>query len=250
MIDKIFIGGVRVNLFTVKSLHETIRKTIELNDKKFFFHANARLIELANTTDKWLAPVFDSENSFVMCDGAGIQLAARLTGQNIPEKIPYNLWIWQLTSFLALNNFSIFFLGADKATLHKTIRKIKARNPSINIAGYHDGYFDKRADSRENEYVLSEINRCKPNILLVGFGMPLQEKWVVENGHKIDCNGIFTCGGAFDFISGKKIVAPYIFRALYLEWLFRFIQEPVRLFSRATVSNINFIRILFSKCNR
>lgn len=247
MIDKIFVASVRIDLFTVASLHETIKSTIQHNDKKIFFHANARLVELANTTDRWLIEIFDTERNYVMCDGSGIQLAAKLTRQSVPKKIPYNLWIWELTSFLAKNNFSIFFLGADDSTLSKTIERLRTHSPTLNIVGYHNGYFDKNSGSAQNRHVLSEIDRHKPHALLVGFGMPLQERWIIENLDMISCNAIFTCGGAFDFISGKKMVAPYLFRATYLEWLFRFIQEPIRLFSRATRSNFNFIKILLKK---
>jgi N-acetylglucosaminyldiphosphoundecaprenol N-acetyl-beta-D-mannosaminyltransferase len=242
--EKINIGNIPIHLFTVDSLHETIAESIQGKNKILFLHANAHLIELANTTNNWLVDFFSQESTYVMCDGAGIQLAAKLTNQPVPLKIPYNTWIWEFLKFIASRNFSIYFLGADKTTLQKAVEKMKKFEPALKIAGYHNGYFNKNFNHPENQQILKKINDANPDILLVGFGMPIQELWLQENHKMLNAYAIFSCGGAFDFISGKNRVAPYFFRKFYLEWLFRFFLEPVRLFSRITVSNYNFLKLV------
>jgi len=244
MIEKIVISNIPVHLFTIHSLHNTVLNTILLNEKKLFLHANARLVELANTKEVWLQDFFNNQVDYVMCDGSGIQLAARLTNQPVPKKIAYNLWIWVFAKFLREKKFSLYLLGADKTTIRNAKERLEEHVAGIKIAGIHDGFFDKRKDSEENLKVVAHINAAKPDVLLVGFGMPIQEMWIKENYERLNAKCIFSCGGAFDFISGNKQVAPKVFRALYLEWLFRFMHEPVRLFERVTASFLRFGKLI------
>src|SRR5690606_29158132 len=243
MIDKIEIANIPIHLFTVSTLHKTIKVAVISNSKTLFLHANARLIELANSKEKWLQEFFNMENGYVICDGAGVQLAARLTNQEVPEKIPYNSWIWPFAQFMSEENFTVFLLGADKSTISTSKRRLEERVPGLRIVGIRDGYFNKDRNSADNQKVVEYINECDPDILLVGFGMPIQERWVKENYDSINSRCIFPCGGAFDFISGNKPVAPKIFQKLYLEWLFRFVLEPVRLSGRVTTSFLRFGRV-------
>lgn len=247
MNPRISISGIPIDNFTVESLHEEITKTIRKKKKKVFLHANARLIELANTKEKWLIDYFNCDDKFVMCDGAGIQLAARIGGLPMPTKIPYNIWMWDLFKFVSLNGFRIYFLGSDRETIRKAAQKAITAEPDLLLVGFHDGYFVKEKDHVENRTVIDRINGSNVDILLVGFGMPKQEQWVRDNIESLNVGVIFTCGGAFDFISGKRSVAPLFFRRLYLEWLFRFLLEPIRLFERAFVSNFRFMRIVLKK---
>jgi N-acetylglucosaminyldiphosphoundecaprenol N-acetyl-beta-D-mannosaminyltransferase len=235
--NKITIASIPINLFTVDTLHLEIHNAILKNEKTVFLHVNAYLLQLAHTSEKWLIDFF-IKTDYSICDGAGIQLAAKLTRQPVPEKIAFNVWMPEFINFLAKNNLSIFFLGADHKTVMKAKQKMEILQPNINIKGVNHGYFNKQKDNPENLDVIKKINELKPHVLLVGFGMPIQERWVKENMDLLQVNAIFTCGGIFDFISGNKPVAPKIFRLLYLEWLFRAILEPGRLFKRNIKANL------------
>lgn len=244
MIQKINVANIPVHLFTINSLHKTVETTIHSNEKKLFLHANARLIELANTNELWLQDFFNSEVDYVMCDGSGIQLAARITNQPVPKKIAYNVWFWIFAKFLREKEFSLYLLGSDRKTIRIAKDQLESRVTGIKIVGIHDGFFDKDRDGAENLKVIEQINAANPDILLVGFGMPIQELWIKENYERLNTKCIFSCGGAFDFISGNKQVAPKVFRKLYLEWLFRFMLEPFRLFGRVTTSFLRFGKLL------
>ncbi len=244
MIQKIMVANIPVHLFTIYSLHKTVQNTIQSNEKKLFLHANARLIELANTNERWLQEFFNNQVDYIMCDGSGIQLAARITNQPVPKKIAYNVWLWIFAKFLREKDFTLYLLGSDKKTIRGAKEQLEHRVPGIRIVGFHDGYFNKKSDSPENLNVIERINSAKPDVLLVGFGMPIQELWIRENYERIETKCIFSCGGAFDFISGNKQVAPKVFRKLYLEWLFRFMLEPLRLFGRVTTSFFRFGKLI------
>lgn len=250
MVDKIVIANIPIHLLTVEDLHKRIETTTINQEKKLFLHANARLVELANTTEAWLQDFFNKEVEYVMCDGSGIQLAAKLTGQPVPHKIAYNIWIWSFIEFTVQKKLSIYFLGARESTLLGAIKKSQEFAPGVNIVGHHHGFFDKKKNSPQNKVVIEHIRKANPDILFVGFGMPVQERWIKENFDQLNAKCIFSCGGAFDFISGSKSVAPAIFRKLYLEWLYRFMLEPSRLLSRVTVSNMTFLKIVFQNLSR
>lgn len=245
---RIKIANIPIDLFTFDSLNNSIGLSVKQTQKfpTIFLHANAYLVELANTKEQWLKEYFNSID-FVICDGSGIQLAARITGQKIPEKIPFNIWIWKLAKYLSDNSISLYLLGSDIKTINKAKQNLKDSNPNLDIRGHHHGYFNKEINHDENNKIIEKINNSSPDVLIVGFGMPIQESWVKENMDRLKVKAIITCGGGFDFVAGNKPVAPTIFRKLYLEWLFRFLLEPKRLFKRATLSNYNFLKLLFKQ---
>jgi N-acetylglucosaminyldiphosphoundecaprenol N-acetyl-beta-D-mannosaminyltransferase len=229
-------------MFDVQQLHQIVSRVIENKEKSCFLHANAYLIELANSKHKWLIDFFNEDDKYIMCDGSGVQLAAKVLRLPVPVKIPYNLWAWEFFTFLSKNRYSIFFLGADKETISLAVQKISLRVPNLKIAGFYHGYFEK--DSEDNDRIVRLINDSFPNVLFVGFGMPTQELWVKNNYKNLRLNAIFTCGGAFDFFAEKKPVAPLFFRKFYIEWFFRFLLEPTRLFERAIMVNFRFLIVI------
>jgi N-acetylglucosaminyldiphosphoundecaprenol N-acetyl-beta-D-mannosaminyltransferase len=125
---------------------------------------------------------------------------------------------------------------ADKAAAN-----LKARFPDLRIVSTHHDYFDKTPGSAENEAVIEQINAVKPNILIVGFGMPLQERWLMENWDHIDANVALTGGAVFDYVSGELQRAPRWMTDNGLEWLGRLLIEPRRLWKRYLIGNPLFI---------
>lgn len=240
-IPSISIGRIPVHLFTEPILNSTVLDVVRKDAKIYLLHANAHLIQLANTKEySWLIDFFNNEVDLVMCDGAGIQFAARITNQPVPIKIAYNVWFWSFIKFCAANHLSLYLLGAKPEVVEKAANNLRNSAEGL-VINYHHGYFDKDKNSADNIKIREEINRIKPNILIVAFGMPLQEKWLRENFDELNVNIMMTAGGAFDFFSGNMKVAPSIMSKLYLEWLYRLIQEPRRLWKRYLFGNLKFI---------
>lgn len=238
--DSVKVGRIPVHLFTENTLHQEIKDSIHNHQKKTILHSNAHLVQLANSTDPWLIDFFNNEVDFVMCDGAGIQLGAKLTGQKVPEKIAYNVWFWNFARFCASNNFSIFLLGARDGVAKKAAQNLMKENPALRVH-YHHGYFNKEANSRENEETIAQVNKVKPNVLLICFGMPVQEKYIRENISRFETNILMSGGGALDFFAGNARTAPAIFRYLYLEWFYRLCSDPRRLWKRYLIGNFKYL---------
>ena len=149
--------------------------------------------------------------------------------------------MWKLAEFSVENGHSIFFLGAKPGVAEKASEKLRFRYPDLMISGIHHGYFNKDENSLENRRVIRAINESQPDILLVAFGMPLQEKWLMANWDKVHAHVALTGGAVFDYISGSLQRGPRWMTDHGLEWLARLLIEPRRLWKRYLIGNPLFI---------
>jgi len=233
------IFGVNVKGITVKQLHLLMAQIIQSKKQERILNVNVHGLNLAYE-EKWFRDFLNSAE-IVFCDGAGVRLGARLLGYNLSPRITYADWAWQLAEFAESHGFTLFFLGAKPGVAEKAATKLKEHHPNLQIVGIHHGYFDKTPGSSENEAVIDQINAVNPNILLVGFGMPLQEKWLLNNWDKIDANIALTGGAVFDYISGELRRGPKWMTDHGFEWLARLIIEPRRLWKRYIIGNPLFL---------
>lgn len=233
------ILGVRVIPITVEPLHAQIEQVIREDLHTLVLNVNVHCLNLASRSP-WLRDFLNSAD-VTFCDGVGIMLGARILGYHIPKRITYADWIWQLAEFAQLHGFTLFFLGARPTVADKAAARLKERFPNLRIVGTHHGYFDKTPGGPENEAIIWKINAVKPNILIVAFGMPLQERWLMENWEHIEANVALTGGAVFDYVSGELRRAPRWMTDHGLEWLGRFIIEPRRLWKRYLIGNPLFL---------
>ncbi len=236
---------VQIHPLSADEVIHSIATTIFVEQKAIIANVNIYCMNLAYE-QPWLRNFLNSaEVNF--CDGTGVMLGARILGHHISERITYADWTWQLAEFAESHGFTFFFLGAKPGVAEKAAARLKERYPDLQIVGVHHGYFDKIPGSPENEVVVTQINAVKPNILLVGFGMPLQEKWLMENWDKIDANIALTGGAVFDYISGELRRGPKWMTDHGFEWLARLLIEPRRLWQRYVVGNPLFLYRVFKQ---
>ncbi|MBM4430039.1 MAG: WecB/TagA/CpsF family glycosyltransferase, partial [Chloroflexi bacterium] len=185
-ISQIRILGVRVHALTVDQLHGQIAALVDHGAHALVLNVNVHAINLAFERP-WLKDLFNRAE-IVFCDGAGIRLGARLLGYRLPQRITYADWIWQLAEFAAGRDLTLFFLGSRPGVAEEAAACLQGRFPALRVVGVHHGYFDKSPGSPDNESVVRAINTLRPNILVVGFGMPLQERWLLENWERVEVN--------------------------------------------------------------
>jgi N-acetylglucosaminyldiphosphoundecaprenol N-acetyl-beta-D-mannosaminyltransferase len=236
---RIDILGVGVDPLTVDGLHAEISHLVRAENLGLVLNVNAHCLNLCYKD--WALRDALNGADVVFCDGAGVMLAARMLGGRIPARITYADWIWQLADFAAAEGFSLYFLGARAGVAQEAARRLRERYPGLRIIGVRNGYFDHSAGSAENEAVLEEINACAPDILLVGLGMPLQERWLTANRPGLDVGVALTCGAAFDYASGRVRRGPRLLTESGLEWLARLLCEPRRLWRRYLLGNPLFL---------
>lgn len=172
----------------------------------------------------------------ILNDGVGVEIASWLAGNKIKENLNGTDLIPQIIELAVSKDKKLFLLGAQEDVIHEAASCLKKKYPGINIAGISNGYFDDDIE------VINKINDSCAEILIVGMGVPLQEKWIIKNFDALKFVKVSVAGGAiFDFLSGRYKRAPLVMRKLRLEWFFRFIQEPKRLLGRYFGGSILFL---------
>ena len=231
---------------TVEGLHREMGRLIRNGNRGSVLNVNVHCLNLCYEDPELRA--FLNRADVVFCDGAGVMLAARLLGRRIPERITYADWAWRLAAFAEAEGFSLYLLGARPGMAQEAARRLQARYPDLEIVGVRHGFFDHVAGSPENEAVVREINDARPDILLVGMGMPLQEYWLMENRDRLQASVVLTGGGVFDYVSGGLRRGPRVLTHSGFEWLARLLVEPRRLWRRYLIGNPLFLLRVLRQC--
>lgn len=157
-------------------------------------------------------------------DSQGLLLAARWTGQSLPERVTGVDTVQALCATLD-ERHPVFLLGAGSGIAEKAAEALQSRNPHLKIAGTFSGN-PRREYARE---IIAGINASRPHLLLVAFGSPQQDIWIAEHLPELSSVRVaMGVGGTFDFLAGVRKRAPVLVRKCGCEWMWRFIQEPSR----------------------
>jgi N-acetylglucosaminyldiphosphoundecaprenol N-acetyl-beta-D-mannosaminyltransferase len=246
--QKVNILGVQVDTYRLSGLLDLIRSTISAQQHLLITHTHVRGLHLAYEKP-WFRD-FLNQSDIVYCDGMGVKLAARLLGYHIPERYTLADWYDQLIELAYQNGFSFYFLGNPPGVADLAVQKLKTAYPGLKITGTHHGFFDQSGGSLENKLIAAEINAQKPNILLVGLGMPAQEKWLRDHWDQLKpgVNVAITCGAIFEYMAGTLKHGPDWMTQHYMEWLFRLFDRPDRYAKRYFRDNpLLLVRVLRQK---
>lgn len=153
-----------------------------------------------------------------------------------PDMMPF---LWKETENTGKRHF---FYGGSPETIEKLRAKLEMQYPGLEIAGMISPPY-RELTKEEDQAIIDEINQSKADFLWIGLGAPKQENWMAEHKDKVNCV-MFGVGAAFDFHAGTVKRAPKWMRTHYLEWLFRLIQDPKRLWSRYVNTNIRFMILI------
>ncbi len=160
-----------------------------------------------------------------MPDGIGLLKAARfLKTTPLPERVPGSDLVVRLAELSHQKGYRIYFLGAWEGVAEKAIERLRARYPKLNVAGCYAG----SPALEENEAIIERILPTQPDILLVAYGAPKQDKWIARNLERLQIPVCIGVGGSFDFLAGTAKRAPKWMQNLHLEWLHRLIMQPWR----------------------
>ena len=199
---------------------------------------NAAKVVLARD-DERLARILDAA-PLVNADGQSVVWASRLLGAPLPGRVAGIDLMFRLLSIAEAEGFRVYFLGSRQDVLATAVERLRLQYPRLAIAGQHHGYFA----ASETEAVCAEINASNADMLFVAMSSPKKEYWVEEAGPLLDAPLIVGVGGSLDVVAGKVSRAPTWMQKAGLEWFFRFLQEPRRMWRRYTVTNVRFIALV------
>ena len=196
---------------------------------------NAHCINTLRKDDGYRAALGAAD--FILPDGSGLAIAAKLSGQRIGENLNGTDLFPAICEVASRSEISLYLLGGAPGVATAAASAMQQRFPTLKIAGCRNGYW---SDHEEQE-LIEEINRCGVGIVLVGLGVPRQEKWISRVRREIQAPIVMGVGGLFDYYSGRIARAPKLFRAVGCEWLWRLMLEPRRLFKRYVLGNPEFL---------
>ena len=172
---------------------------------------------------------------FVTADGMPIVLLSRLLHRSIPERVTGADMVPAICRRFAEEGLSVYVLGGDKDALDEAFAKMDI--PNLKIAGLDPAFVRLDVDQPE---IVERINAVKPDIVFVALGNPKQELWMGRNAARLDAGAMIGVGGSFNFIAGRVKRAPGWMQKSGLEWIYRIMQEPGRLWRRYAYGLVKF----------
>jgi UDP-N-acetyl-D-mannosaminuronic acid transferase (WecB/TagA/CpsF family)/UDP-N-acetylmuramyl pentapeptide phosphotransferase/UDP-N-acetylglucosamine-1-phosphate transferase len=206
-------------------------------------------------------------------DGAGILWATITLNCPLVERVTGIDIIYNVCRLTAKKGYSLYLLGASPGIAKKAAENLIKEYPGIKIVGTHHGYFNSldsegaiindksngskiddlkvkdikignKIDNKEEKEIIREIEEKRPDILLVGMGVPKQEKWITKNLSRLNVPVCMGVGGSFDVLSGKIPRAPLWMQKHGMEWIYRLIREPKKVFRIITLFYFIWLVIL------
>lgn len=232
MHSRIQVLGVTVNPLTMSELTALVEQSIECDERHIFANHNLHSIYLIHH-DAAMREFYRLAYCTYL-EGMGVLLSARLFGHRLPRttRVANLDWIGPLMRLASERQWRVFFLGAEPGVGDKAAANLRARFPGMQVRAEH-GFFDRNSD--ENKRVLDRIRAYRPNLLILGLGMPLQEGWVVRNWGCIEANVILNAGNLVRFVAEVVPTPPRWTGPLGIEWLYRLVTEPRKLWRRYLV---------------
>jgi len=236
-VEKVRVGGIdiaRLDLDATADLMTNIVQTrTRGRDPLNFTSANGEVI--ARCRSNYAFAKLIRQADLVSADGQPLVFASKLFGRApLPERVATTDLYDRVAARAERAGVSFYLLGASEEVNRKTYDMTRRRYPAVRIAGRSHGYLSGAA----LEAKLDEINALAPDILWLAMGVPTEHRFVERWASRLSNVGLIkTSGGLFDFYSGTKPRAPKVVQTLGLEWAYRVLVEPRRLFWRYAVTN-------------
>lgn len=202
------------------------------------YYANAHTMVTA-AKNRELAEAL-KQSDLLLADGSGVRWGSALLGTPIIHNLNGTDLVPALCKAGAAKGLSVYLLGGKSGVAEEAAANLTKAYPGLVIAGIQHGYFSKE----KTQQVLETIRTARPHLLLVAMGVPLQEIWINQYASQlpgITCMGV---GGLFDFLAERVPRAPHSVRALGMEWLWRLMMEPDRLWKRYLIGNFVFFALV------
>ncbi|MGV7223251.1 MAG: WecB/TagA/CpsF family glycosyltransferase [Nitrospinales bacterium] len=232
---KINLFGTDIDCLTMEETIQIVDKIIQDRTPRQHVVVNALKFAMMNS-DSGLKNIVNSCD-IISADGLPVVWASRILSQPLPERVAGVDLFQNLVKSCSQKGYRPFFFGARQEIVVKTIENFIEKYPNLEVAGYRNGYFTK-----EQEPQISDIIRnSRADMLFVGISSPIKEiflnKWM--NYMQIPfCMGV---GGSFDIIAGKTKRAPVWMQEAGMEWFYRVLQEPRRMWKRYATTNTIFV---------
>lgn len=240
--EKINFLNIPIDVITMKETVRKVEQTIISQNHIHHTVVNSGKIVLMQTDKELEKSVVEAD--IINADGQAVVWAANFLGKKIPERVSGIDLMEELVKRSFDKGYKCFFLGATEEVGTKLVNLYIEQYSEDIIAGYRNGYFEKE----DEEKIADEISNSGANILFVAITSPKKEIFLSKYKKQLqNVNFIMGVGGSFDVIAGKVKRAPLWMQKSGLEWFYRVIQEPKRMWKRYLVGNSKFIWLVIKE---
>lgn len=240
--NKIKILNVDVDNYTLEEALERIDYFVREKKNAYVVTPNLDHVVMLER-DKQFQKVYQ-EADMVLVDGKPLVWLAAMNRTPVKAKISGSDLFPKLAELCADKGYTMFFLGAQEGVAQKAAERLSQKYEGLKVVGtYSPSYgFEKKSD--ELKLIIDNIKEAKPDVLIVGLGAPKQEKFIWKYRKKLQVPVSLGLGASLDFEAGEKKRAPVWMSEHGLEWLYRMIQEPKRLFKRYFIDGVMLIPLM------
>lgn len=237
--------GARVELLGIPLDAVTMSEAVErcehaIATRRYLQHVSINASKIVSLKDDSRMHQIVRRSGLVTADGQAICWASRLLGAPVPERVAGIDLMHELLESADRNGYRVYILGAKQEVLDTAVERLTKRYPRLKLAGARNGYFA----TEEVEQVCEEIRASQADILFIAISSPMKEYFLGDWGEHLGISFAMGVGGAIDVVAGVVKRAPHLMQRLGLEWAYRLLQEPRRLWRRYLATNARFIWML------
>lgn len=230
--------GLKLDNLDLDESVQRIEKFIEERRPRQVFTPNAALTVWSHQ-NPYLKEVY-LRTDLITADGIGVFMGSRFLGRPVKANVPAVSMFFKFLPIALQKGYRMYFLGARPEVVVKAVENVKKEYPGINIVGYHHGHYPASDEPK----VMEDIISSRPDIVFVAMSTPQKEKFIDTYKEKLNVPVMVGVGGTFDIAAGVTKLAPVWIRKGGLEWLYRLIQEPRRLWRRYAETHPAFVYLL------
>lgn len=240
---RIKLLNIEVDNVSMEEALEAIDEIILKKDKSYVVTPNVdHIVKLEY--DEEFKKVYKNAD-LILADGMPLIWISKLMGTPLKEKVSGSDVFPKICKMASEKGYKIYLLGAAEGVAQKAAENLKLKYNNLNVVGCYSPKYGFENDEAEINKIIKLVNKAKPDILVVGLGAPKQEKFIFNYKDKLNVPISLGLGASIDFEAGNIKRAPKWMQRLGLEWLYRLIKEPKRMYKRYLIDDIKIIKLYF-----
>lgn len=243
--DRVIMCGVSFSNIDRRRLFTDIGHAISDRTPRYIVTPNVDQVVMLYKSDE-LRRIYEGA-WLSLVDGMPLILAGRILGVRFKEKLSGSDLFGEICALSSEKGYSVFFLGGKPGSAQKSAEILMSRHPNLRVVGVYAPPYGFEKDAKENRKVIDMLKEAKPDMLFIGLGAPKQERWIHNNIAEYGAPISMGIGGTFEFTAGIVKRAPAWMQNMCLEWLWRLVMEPGRLWKRYLVDDMLFFWILLKE---